>query len=491
MSDLFKPASNEQSFLKAGLLGFAGAGKTFTASLLAIGLVQRMRELKLPAGNKPAFFLDTESGSDWLQPKFAAAGIELRVAKTRRFIDLLDAVRAAEFQASVLIIDSITAFWREFCDRYLKAKQQRLADRDGGKRTGIVRLEFPDWTFLKAEWQRFTDAFVNGQSHIILCGRAGFEYDFEQDEDGKKELVKTGIKMKAEGEMGYEPSLLVYMERETHPRDLTRSRRVAHVMKDRSDLLDGQQFPNPTFETFRPHVERLNLGAAHVGVHLPSPDEPYEYDLESGEAKWRWKQRHIEIVLAEIEAELVRKWPGQAVADKQAKADCLEKHFGTRAWPAVQAMKLDELWERRDALWMDLRGEHYAGPSPRKQQQRMAPQASAAAEASPPPDPMEALGSSGVIVPAEPRPELALAPESKANGEVQKRPGKHFKEGYGASAKVGDTRQKDGVVQLKTTLGWLPLAEVGQQVMRDVLAQVEPHQQLREALPDAIRSVPA
>ena len=34
------------------------------------------------------------------------------------------------------------------------------------------------------------------------------------EESGKKNLEKTGIKMKAKGELGYEPSLLVLMERE-------------------------------------------------------------------------------------------------------------------------------------------------------------------------------------------------------------------------------------------------------------------------------------
>ena len=43
----------------------------------------------------------------------------------------------------------------------------------------------------------------------------GYEYDYFEDEAGKKQLEKTDIKMKAEGEMGYEPSLLVLMERHT------------------------------------------------------------------------------------------------------------------------------------------------------------------------------------------------------------------------------------------------------------------------------------
>ena len=78
-----------------------------------------------------------------------------------------------------------------------------------------TRLQFDDWGYLKGEWRKFTDLFINSNLHIILCGRAGYEYDYFEDEAGKKQLEKTDIKMKAEGEMGYEPSLLVLMERHT------------------------------------------------------------------------------------------------------------------------------------------------------------------------------------------------------------------------------------------------------------------------------------
>ena len=45
---LFQRATNTQAFLKAGIMGFAGDGKTYTASELAIGLVLLMRQPQLP-----------------------------------------------------------------------------------------------------------------------------------------------------------------------------------------------------------------------------------------------------------------------------------------------------------------------------------------------------------------------------------------------------------------------------------------------------------
>ena len=73
---LFKEAEVTSAFLKMGIMGFAGAGKTHTASETAIGLINYMREKGVEYAEKPAFFLDTETGSDWVKPRFEAAGIE-------------------------------------------------------------------------------------------------------------------------------------------------------------------------------------------------------------------------------------------------------------------------------------------------------------------------------------------------------------------------------------------------------------------------------
>jgi hypothetical protein len=130
---LFKKATNAQAYLKRGIQEFAGDGKTHTASLVAIGLVQLLRERGFPADDRPVMFLDSESGSDWVKPLFDAADIELEVAKTRAFVDLKDAVRETEARGCLLIADSLTHFWRRFCDEYAARKERRRG------------LEFNDW----------------------------------------------------------------------------------------------------------------------------------------------------------------------------------------------------------------------------------------------------------------------------------------------------------------------------------------------------------
>src|SRR5262249_17151189 len=113
---LFTKAEVTSSYLKMGMMGFAGSGKTYTATSVAIGLH------KLAKSTKPIFFLDTETGSDWIKPRIEAAGIELFTAKTRAFKDLLDAIPEAETNASLLLVDSLTHFWVELTDAYMRAK---------------------------------------------------------------------------------------------------------------------------------------------------------------------------------------------------------------------------------------------------------------------------------------------------------------------------------------------------------------------------------
>lgn len=346
---IFTKSTNSQAFLKMGLMGFAGDGKTYTASEVAIGLVLLMRARKLPAGDKPVMFIDTETGSDWVKPRFDAANIELMVAKTRSFVDLVQAVKETEESGAVLLIDSISHFWRGLCDEY--------ATRRGRKRG----LEFSDWAWLKSEWGKFTDVFVNSRCHIIMCGRAGFEYDFFEGEDGKKNLEKTGIKMKAETETGYEPSILVLMEKHQALLDDKQAKQVwrtATILKDRSDTIDGMEFTNPTFKDFMPHIEHLNLGGAHLSVDLSRDNA--ELFSDDGTPRWMQEKRSKEIALDEVAELLAKHHPGQAAEAKKAKGDALERAFGTRSWERIQTLDWPTVKAARGFLWLELEKKPYS-----------------------------------------------------------------------------------------------------------------------------------
>lgn len=344
---LIKKAENTMAFFKAGFLGFPGSGKTFTATQLAIGICKA-------TGGKAICYLDTETGSDFMIPQIKKVGLDAYQVKSRAFTDLLTTIQECESEnITMLIIDSITHVWRDLCDSYDKKLNRR------------GRLQFQDWAKIKSEWAQYTDAYINSRVHIIVCGRAGYEYDYDYNEDGSKDLIKTDIKMKVESEFGFEPSLVVLMERTSENKEEIKSHigktdrkskeakqshkpeassrwiHRAHVLKDRTDTINGSTFDYPKFEDFLPHFKALNIGGEHLGVDTTRTSED-RFDFQ-GRPDWERKKTRKTIALEEIQGTMVKLWPGQDKADKQAKLDFLEVVFATRSWKAVEEKPLDFL----------------------------------------------------------------------------------------------------------------------------------------------------
>lgn len=330
---LLKPLGTGQGYLKAGLQGFAGSGKTFTATTMAIGL-RKFMELKGPIA-----FFDTEGGSQYVAAKvLKETGVELVGVRSHAFVDLIATVRDAEKEgASVLLVDSVTHVWEELKNSHLQRVNENLKRRN---RPARYSLEFQDYGPLKLKWAEWTSAFLNSRLHIIFCGRAGFSYDHETNEDtGKKELIKTGTKMKVENEFGYEPSLLIEMEgikAAKGKKGATIHR--ATILKDRFDKINGQEFDNPTFETFLPHIAQLKPGA-HAPIDTAIKTEAL-IDEEGNDDR-----RRREIMCEEIQGEITDMYPGMTAPEKKAKADLVFETFNTRSWTAVEGMSLERLRE--------------------------------------------------------------------------------------------------------------------------------------------------
>jgi hypothetical protein len=326
-----------QGFLKAGFLGFQKSGKTYTAVELALGV----REFfKLPG---PIAMFDTEGGSEYVAPRIErATGTALIGCRSRSFDDMVrfgeECVHAG---VAVAIVDSVTHTWRELCDAYLKQVNERRA-RHAKERGWTFKpqrsLEFQDWGTVKGLWNdRWTQFYLNAPLHIVIAGRAGYEYDFEETNDGKRELVKTGVKMRTEAEFGFEPSLLVEMERTQTPTGTGgfTIHRTATVIGDRFGVLDGKTRVDPTFKFFLPHIKLLTPGA-HAPVDTAVKTDA-GVDEDGGDA-WARERKTRTILAEEIQGELVNAYPGQTAAEKKAKADLLAAFFGTRSWTAVEGM---------------------------------------------------------------------------------------------------------------------------------------------------------
>ena len=325
---LLKELGGDTQFLKAGFLGFNKSGKTYTACLLAAGIRAATK------AKAPIAFFDTEGGSGYVAPLIEKLTGKRPVGvKSRGFDDLLAMARECEGgAASVLIVDSITHVWRELTAAYMKRLNEQLAAKG---RQAKSRMDIQDIMRVKDLWAAWPDFYLNSKLHIIICGRAGFEWDMVENEDtGKKELTKTGIKMKVESEFGFEPSLLVEMER---VQDLESEQRITHratVIGDRFSMIDGKSCDNPTFEFFKPHVDLLQ------GKHKPVDTEVKSApDVDAdGNADWQREKRERAILCEEIQGELTRAYPGMTAEAKSAKADLVHGAFNTRSWTKVESL---------------------------------------------------------------------------------------------------------------------------------------------------------
>jgi len=328
----FKQASHESAYLKAGLFGWQGSGKTWTACHIALGLHAAI------ASQKPVCFIDSETGSDFHVARFQHAGVPLLVDKTRSFLTLCQDMKEAEKETDILIVDSVTHFWQELMTAYKRKKNRS-------------RLFIQDFGPLKDEWAQFSERFLNSRLHIILCGRAAnvfedVEEDTDPGEDKRWKAVKTGTKMSAEGNLAYEPSLLIEMER-VLLRDGGKYARHAVVIKDRFGVLDGKEFTDPTFIDFLPHIDRLNLGGAHTGFDASQSSEGM---FTSPDASVTERKRQQAVYWEEIEGLKAQYLPGTGAKERFLWTTSKEVVFGTVSDTEIQGRPPAVLKAGRDLL---------------------------------------------------------------------------------------------------------------------------------------------
>lgn len=329
---MLKKATNKMAYAKIGVYGEAGSGKTYTAALVAIGLH------KAAGLTKPVGMFDTEPAASYIIPLFEKAGIDFLVYdESRALADLMSFMDEAEKECSIVLIDSITHVWRDAQDSYLKKMNEIRVRRN---QRPIYQLEFHHWKPIKSAWASFTDRFLSSKVHCIVCGRAGSIYEYQKNEEsGKMELITSGTKMATEKELGYEPSLLIEMVK--HRQDGHIINR-ALIEKDRTALLNGQELDFPTYESFKPHFDFLNLG----GDHFSSMDQRDSTDLynEEGEDNWGYEKRQRDVWCEELKAVLIKyDIDGTSATAKKKRIETLEEFFSTSSWTAIQSMPSEKI----------------------------------------------------------------------------------------------------------------------------------------------------
>jgi hypothetical protein len=314
----------ENSFIKASFAGFAGSGKTRTATEFIIGCCKKMEI------TKPVLIIDNEKGSRFLVPIFRQAGITAIVKETVTLADVLESFKFLNRgEIGFLFIDSLTKVWYQFVRDYKTANKKTF-------------MTLQDWGKILPDWQeKFADVFVSLVGNCVFTGRGGFQYEMEENEEThKKEFVKSGVKMKMAGETPFEPDLNIWMEMDQDYNPQTGKNRVFRrgtIMKDRSGLIDGKVFENPTFKHFEPVVNFL-LSVEKGNVSKTS-------DSSNLAAFESYNDRKVlkTTMLEEVQNALVKKWPSTSAAEKQAKIKAIEEAFGTNSWTAIENMHVDKV----------------------------------------------------------------------------------------------------------------------------------------------------
>lgn len=246
----FRKAKAEQAALKIGLYGPPGSGKTFTALLIAEGLAGLSK--------KRVAFVDTERGTDFYCQTVKTRAVhpnafDFDAIYSRSITEVLAGCRSLNpDEYGVIIIDSISHIWEAAMAAY------------GGKLTKIGTIPMHAWGKIKKPYKDLMAWLLSTPIHMIICGRQ--KTVFEEDEE-TEELKAVGVTMRAEGETPYEPHILIRMEaiRPKHTNEVADV--IAYAEKDRTGVLSGRSFVNPTFDSLcRPLLGLLGTKQAQMAT---------------------------------------------------------------------------------------------------------------------------------------------------------------------------------------------------------------------------------
>ena len=211
----FRKATRRNALLRLALCGPAGCGKTYSALLLAKGLVLEGETIAL---------LDTEAGSgelyaddpempdydyDFLDPPFDPA----------RYIEKIEEAERAGY--SVLIVDSLSHAWAGI-GGILEIKDVAGA---------TTKNDWGAWRVVTPQHNALVDKIMRCGMHVIANMRTKTAWDVVDDE-GKKKPVKIGLKPEQREGLEYEFTTVL---------DLSVMGHVATSGKDRTHIFDGRQ----------------------------------------------------------------------------------------------------------------------------------------------------------------------------------------------------------------------------------------------------------
>lgn len=199
-------AKKESVFLKIGISGPSGFGKTYSALLLAFGITNDWSKIAV---------IDTENESASLYSDLGQY-LTLNLSapySPERYIEAIGLCERSGIEC--LIIDSISHEW-EGKGGCLEAHEQL-----GG--------QFAHWAKITPRHRSFIDAILQAKMHVITTVRKKQDYDLVKNDKGKMEPVKVGLKEITREGFEYELTLNLEIINANH---------LAKASKDRTTLYD-------------------------------------------------------------------------------------------------------------------------------------------------------------------------------------------------------------------------------------------------------------
>jgi hypothetical protein len=246
-----RKAQRRRAKMRVGIAAPSGAGKTYSALLIAFGL---------SAGGKVGV-IDTERGSAELYEDLGEFDvIELGPPYSpERYVQAIREFEKAGY--TTIIIDSLSHAWAG--EGGSLDKQGKLADRGTNN--------FAAWRQVTPGHNALVEAMLQSPCHVIATMRSKTEYVLETDSRGRQVPKKVGMAPVMRDGIEYE--FTVMFEIDAH--------HVAQATKDRTRLFDGQLF-TPGIDTGDKMLGWLNSATAEPapstaprfnedGVELMSP----------------------------------------------------------------------------------------------------------------------------------------------------------------------------------------------------------------------------
>lgn len=237
---VLRKAARQKAKLRIGITAPSGAGKTYSAILIANGLASSRDKIAI---------IDTENGSADLYANmgdFSVIRLEAPYTPER----YIDAIKECEKEGmEVIIIDSATHEWDG------KGGCLEIQEQLGGK--------YQDWAKVTPRHRKFLEAILTSPCHIITTTRRKQDYEMNKDGSGKLKVEKVGLK-EVQRE-GFEYELTLNLEIDT--------RHNASASKDRTGLFADKPEFVITEETGKTLKDWSEQGVDPIKVaELPKKD---------------------------------------------------------------------------------------------------------------------------------------------------------------------------------------------------------------------------